>query len=112
MRGRRRGSAPSGGFAATSPIRTDRGGRTREERKRAKWAAVCRVVVVMAGLVLLLVALGWVDQGPVPGETVGEAVAVNAAAQEYERVLEASGSDGLAEYQAGQVYKEVIAQWP
>lgn len=110
MRGVRRGDAPSvTAFGrATSPILTDRGGRTREEHKRDKWAAVCRVIVVAAGLVLLLVALGRVDQGPVPGETVGESVAVNVAAQEYARVLEESGSSGLAEYWAGQRYQEVL----
>lgn len=57
------------------------GRRTREEQRRARWSAVCKLVLVAAGLVLLLI-LG-MDTAPPTGATVAETAASTAAAQEY-----------------------------
>lgn len=87
--------------------------RTREERRRARYAAICRVITVLGVVLALLLFLGMMgaEEAPLPGERVGKDVATFYAAEEYDRLMECWGDPGAAQRGAEQVYWEVISKW-
>ena len=70
-----------------------------------------RFVVTLILIVAALAIMGWLADGPVPGERVPEGAARFAASQEYERALELYGDEAVAAQMAERAGQDVLEQW-